>query len=194
MRPGSATTPAAVTPRRTSLRATLDLLAHDLAEAVLAAVRGASLTELAELLEPPADRSPRARPTATARVPAPRLHPGASSPARSARRSARALRPPRRGPMQQLELLPHVEAYADVAILDPAAVLGGPTSPQDDAPRVPIAPTTSIAPREHAAALSASRTDPVARPGEELLRATGGGVVLRRRRPPNRSVAPEGAG
>jgi hypothetical protein len=111
-------------------------------------VRSASLTELAELLEPPAGRGARsfARPTAGARVPAPRRHLGASPPARSARRAR----------MQQLELLPPVEAYADVAIVDPAAVLGGPTSPED-APRVPIAPTTSIAPSEDAAALPERR-------------------------------------
>jgi hypothetical protein len=112
-----------VTTRRTSLRATLDLLAHDLAEAVLRAVRSVSLTELAELPELPAARSARsfARPVVGARVPAPRLDLSASAPARSARpRSVRAPRPPRRAPMQQLELLPHVEAYADVVIDDPA--------------------------------------------------------------------------
>ena len=154
---------------------------------------------LAALLELPADRGPRprARPTVGARVPAPvpisRLDLGASAPVRSARpRSARAPRPPRRALPQQLELLPHVEAYADVVIDDPAALLGGPTPPQD-APRVPVAPVHPVAPVNDARASRAAAPDPVARPGEEILRAAGGGVVLRRRRPPNPSGAPEGA-
>jgi hypothetical protein len=95
--------------------------------------------------------------------------------------------------MTQLELLPRVEAYVDVVIDDPAALLGGPTALQE-ALRVLVAPRVrSVASAEDARAASrAAAPDPVARSGEEILRAAGGGVVLRRR-PPNPSDAPNGA-
>jgi hypothetical protein len=144
-------------------------------------VRETSLHELAEARElarvpilERADRPPPASLPADARTPASRVARPRRTRAASARREKAA----------QLELLlDRPDAYPDVAIVDPAALLDGARPAQDaagraiapeEAPEVPPAPETAPA---------APAARPAMRPGEELLRGVGGGgIVLRRRR------------
>jgi hypothetical protein len=184
-----------VNPRRPSLRSTIDALAQALADAVLLAVRRTPLTELAGALDSAAADRAIARTAAPEAARASRRA-DVPPPAPSAR-SPRARRAPpaaaRRDRPLALSLDPP-NAYPEVAIVDPDAVLGrqasknGPGAPivaADDAESLPASPPAlapvSEPPAPPAAARPTTRLRPG--PGEELLRATGGGVVLRRRRP-----------
>jgi hypothetical protein len=171
-----------VNPRRTTLRATLDLLTHDFAEAVLRAVRSATLDELAAML------GSRGAPRLARRSTAAPSRPDAAlaGPARPRRAGRpRALSTARQA-APLAELVEHTEAYPDVVIVDPVAVLAR-RVPNPSAP--PVAATVPDDEDDQAAIVPTSRdaAAPPTRPGEDVLRATGGGLVLRRRRSPRAS-------
>jgi hypothetical protein len=165
-------------------------LTHAFSQAVLDAVRSASMRELAELLEleSPSGRGHVTDASSPSWEDEPTL-PAPAPPSRSAR--GRTSPPPRRR-MRPLESLPPPpDAYADVTIVDPEAVLAprdeslSATPAAEDGPRAPIA-----SPNDVGADPAPERApDPKVGPGEEILRSSGGGVVLRRRGPP----APSGA-
>jgi hypothetical protein len=147
------------------LRSILEELAAELTDAVLAAARE-SLYELAASQSHPEPR--RAR---VARRPAPRARPAPRPAARPRPRSKPA---------------PAVEAASDQLITDPQALLAaldtaGPesaTEPLDESPRE----EPEILRPVSAPAAPAPVFIPSLRAGEEIVRASGGGVVLRRRR------------
>jgi len=175
-----------VTTRRLSLHATLVQLAQDLAEAVLDAVRAASMSELAVVIRPRDARRTQGRPrptSATARsIAAP------SDTVRTTRaRRARAT-PIRRGPVSLAEAVDLTEAYPNVAIIDPASVLAA-VDQSTSRPEIVSTPTDDavVAPAPEEARAPAART------GEDVLRSAGGEAVLRRRRSPRRSDVPGGA-
>ena len=176
-----ATTRLLVTRPFTPLHDALQALAEEFGHAIVRVVCETSLHELAEARElarvpvlERADRLPTASLPADVRTPGPRV----GRPRRTRGASARREKP------AQLELLlERADAYPDVAIVDPAALLNG-ARPAEDAAGRPIAteesPEVPPAP-ETAATAPAAR--PAMRPGEELLRGVGGGgIVLRRRR------------
>jgi len=175
-----------VTTRRLSLHATLVRLAQDLAEAVLDAVRAASMSELAEVIRPRDDRGAQGRPhrptSATARSIAARSD---TAPTPRARR-ATPIRPGE--PVSLAEAVDLTEAYPNVAIVDPASVLAAVERftgrPEIVSPRTDDA-VVAPAPEEARA--------PAARRGEDVLRSAGGEAVLRRRRSPRTSDVPGGA-
>jgi len=176
-----------VTTRSLSLHATLVRLAQDLAEAVLDAVRAASMSELAVVIHPrDARRTPgrlRSPTSATARsIAAP------SDTVRTTRaRRARAT-PIRREPVSLAEAVDLTEAYPNVAIIDPASVLAA-VDQSTSRPEIVSTPTDDavVAPAPEEARAPAART------GEDVLRSAGGEAVLRRRRSPRTSDVPGGA-
>jgi len=78
-------------------------------------------------------------------------------------------------------LIERLDAYPEVEILDPDVLLNGSKTPE--APSPPATPVV-VAPEEDAVGAVEPRHAPAPspRPGEDLLTASGGGVVLRRRR------------
>ena len=190
-----ATTRPLVNPRRPPLRPTLDALSQAFVDAVLLAVRRTPLAELAGALDLARSRA-NPRPVAPEAVRAPRRSEAAPSSAPA--RFRRANRAPPAAPRYQLELpLDPSNAYPEVAIVDPAAVLGG-LQPLENAPGAPIVPadkaqslpTSPPAPAPVSPSPPAASSPPL-RPGEDILRAAGGGLVLRRRRsPPSPSNSP----
>jgi hypothetical protein len=165
----------------TPLHDALQALAEEFGHAIVRVVRETSLHELAEAREfarvpivGRADRPATASLPADARTPAPRV---------VRLRRTRPVSARREKPAQLELLLDRADAYPDVAIVDPAALLDGAPPAEDaagraiapeEAPEVPPAPETAPA---------APAARPAMRPGEELLRgAGGGGIVLRRRR------------
>jgi hypothetical protein len=156
---------------RPSLRGTLEQLALDFANAVLRAV----VTELAEAAKPSgAGRTtPRERRPSS---PSPRAV-SPSAPTRSPRPPRTRGTPIRREPERAVEELDEGGAYPDVLITDPLAVLAA----LDRAPSVPEAASVALLEKPRAPEAQTARL-PLARAGEEVVRSTGGGSVLRRRR------------
>jgi hypothetical protein len=188
--------------RPTPLRAALDQLTHDFADAVLRAVRSAVLTNLAVLVPsaPPTYESSDAP-----RAPKTPSNPRAATARRAAPAAARTVDP--------------VEAFPDDSvIIDPGLVLGfidahrdakrAPSGPSDvgaepiwepkratpareteptldDAPeseRLDAAPERApVAAEARVVAPITRATSPSLRTGEEVLRTATGGLVLRRR-------------
>ncbi len=202
-----------MTPRRPSFRSTLDALSHAFVDAVLLAVRRAVLTDLAGALDPvPATALPAARKTRkavqAARTPHRSKAAPPSVPTRSSR--SRSASPTRR----QLELPLDPHPYPETVIVAPDVTLGAlpPTvpvvavgdasarvtvrvfPPSEPRPRTPRRPRSAVVPADEGQAAQAPQRapDPVPRAGEVVLRAPGGGAVLRRRRAPVPS-SPTGA-
>jgi hypothetical protein len=180
---------------RPPLRAALDRLTQTFVEGVLRALQSASLAEIQELGFQEAGRTrAAATPARTAsRAPLPARERGARPPANEARPRVRASRSAASRTNEWRSIPDHEEndPHLAMTITDPAAVLAMVEEVIRNTPAIAAAVASAAAdeqepPRpEPPAAVPASRVElrPAARPGEEVLRAAGGGLVLRRRRP-----------
>jgi hypothetical protein len=178
--------------KRPPLRVVLDRLTRNFVEGVLAALQSASLAEIESLGLGPlrSRRVPEGRTSARSS--------GRERPEPKARTRKASVAPPRTTTRRAAIEVDEDEAHPSVTITDPAAVLAmvedglhaasGAAEmpellevPEPEAPRS----TSAAEPPRSERAEPSSRVElrPAARPGEEVLRASGGGLVLRRRRP-----------
>jgi hypothetical protein len=190
-----------LTPRNNRTRATRDALAQDLAAAVLHAVQSAVFTALRDLAGL-ADTATTPRRAAAVAPVAPVAAPAVDAPAvatpkvtrvaaaRSDRKAPRRAHAPRSAPVET------IEEHTDVEIVDPSALLDwlDPTpSVREPATTVRTTLLADVPPRNDVATVEpppVAHRELLARPGEQVLRASGGGAVLRRRRV-NAADAPE---
>jgi hypothetical protein len=205
--------------RRPSLRSTLDALSDAFVDAVLLAVRRAVLTRLAGAFDRPmlAEGPLPTRKAGRARS---RRQPKVTSPSDS-RSSPRPRRTSPAAPVRRhVELPLDLPEYPETVIIDPDAILRAlSTSAPIRAIEEPVAHGTALTPAatprqqpsrparrtrsalvladappadSRATTASQPAPDPIPRAGEELLRGTGGGAVLRRRRASPSSPTPAG--
>jgi hypothetical protein len=170
--------------RRPSLRAALEQLALDFADAILAA---ASAEVIATLGAPIAcrTRSSASRQNSDALLAASR-----SRTSRSPRSGRSGSTPVGREAAQVEESVEDAGAYPDTVIIDPLAVLGAMEQPARS-PEIPtVAPEVEVVQR---ASEERAPATPAARAGEDIVRVAGGGVVLLRRRSARSSDARGGS-
>ena len=181
---------------RPPLRAALDRLTQTFVEGVLRALRSASLAEIQELgsSEVGRLRTMASLPRAASRVPAPLREVAARASAQDAAPRVRSSRASVSRTDEWRSIPDHEDndPNLSVTITDPAAVLAMVEDVFRSAPATAAATMIAAAEEEEPAppeqppsVAPSSRVElrPAARPGEEVLRAAGGALVLRRRRP-----------
>ena len=184
---------------RPPLRAALDRLTQTFVEGVLRALQSASLVEIQELGSSELGRLRTAArlPRTASRVaaPAPAREVAARASGRDATPRVRSSRASASRANEWRSIPDHEESDPNlsVTITDPAAVLAMVEDVIRSAPAIAAATLIASAEEEDEPAppepppsvAPASRVElrPAARPGEEVLRAAGGALVLRRRRP-----------